>query len=52
MRLGCLLMMLLASGILCYDFEEYLQEFGKSYPLEQEYSMRKAIFHINYTRIQ
>jgi len=35
-----------------YKFEEYLKEFGKSYPSLQEYKQRQEIFNLNLHKVQ
>jgi len=35
-----------------YDFESYLEEFGKSYASSGEYQQRKALFHANLLKVE
>jgi hypothetical protein len=46
------LVLLLVAVALCYDFSDYVKEFNKNYPLEEQWNFRKTIFDANYSIIE
>jgi hypothetical protein len=49
--LWVLLMAALLQGIFCYNFSDYVQQFGKNYSTPEEISYRKSNFDQNYSKI-
>lgn len=43
---------LILSAVIAYDFTDYCNEFKKSYPNQEAWAFRKAIFDANYSMIE